>query len=174
MNMTRTEVIAKLQQAGATLAEKMGYTVMVTGENRFKGIWGEKFTEFLEKKSGECIEDIKWFREDKPEDLKYGDNICFDFRFSTPRLAIDHRNVDGSFASIDISDWNHKAYKKYQEELEALGENPSWIEKKELEKKHEPLYRDGNFKIKDIQIFNGDDDRGMEFLQLLQNAWENN
>ena len=174
MNMTRSEAIEKLQQAGSKLAEQMGYTVMVIGEDRSQGIWGEELTKFLEKKYGECTKDIKWFKEDKPEGLKYGNNIHFDFRFSSPRLAIDHRNVDGSFASIEISDWNHKAYKKYREELEALGEEVTREEKKALEKKHEPLYRDGNFKIKEIQVFNGDNERGMEFLQLLQDAWENN
>ena len=173
MSMTRKEAIAKLQQVGAKIAAQMGYTEMLIGEDRTKGIWGENFTAFLEEQYGECTAEIKWFKEDKPDNLTYGDNIEFRFRFSSPVLSIDHRKVDGSFASIELSDWNHKAYAEYEKEREALGENPSRTEKNSLREKHEPLFHCGNFKIKEIQVFEGEDNRGLEFLQVLMDTWNN-
>ena len=171
--MDRQTAIKKLQQIGAKIAEQMGYTEMVVGEDRCKGIWGETLTKHLEEKYGECTKEINWFKENKPEDLHYGDNISFDFRFANPRLSIDHRKVDGSFASIELSDFSSREYTKYEKAKAALGENPSREEKSALEKEWEARYRTGNFKVKEIQVFEGDDNRGMEFLQILLDAWNN-
>lgn len=169
--MNRNEAIAKLQKIGVEIAQEMGYTEMVIGEDRTQGIWGEKLTDSLEKKYGNCSQEIKWFKKDKPTDLIYGDNISFEFRFSSPKLCIDHRKVDGSFASIELSDWNHKAFVEYQEALAALGKEASQKDMEEVKKKHEPLYRNDDFKIHEIQVFEGDDRKGLVFLQLLCDKW---
>lgn len=169
--MRRNEAIARLQRIGSEIAQEMGYTQMVIKEDRSQGIWGERLTDYLEQKYGNCTQEIKWFKEDKPADLVYGDNISFEFRFSSPKLCIDRRKTDGSFASIALSDWNHKAFAEYQEALAALGKEASQKEMEDVDRKHEPLYRNNDFKISEIQVFEGDDRKGMVFLQLLCDKW---
>ena len=46
--MDRKETIKTLQNIGAKLAEEYGYYNVIIGEDRQKGFWGEKFTEYLE------------------------------------------------------------------------------------------------------------------------------
>ena len=90
--MNRQETIKTLQQIAADIAQEMGYTEMRVGEDRQKGIWGESFTRYLEETYGECTKEIKWFKPDAPEDLAFGDNIEFSFRFSDPQVCIDPEN----------------------------------------------------------------------------------
>ena len=168
--MNRDQAIKTLQLIGAEIAKEMGYTEMVIGEDRQKGIWGENFTRFLEEKYGDCTKVIKWFKENKPVDLNYGDNIEFSFRVSSPQLIIDHRNVDGSFASIELSDFCTKAYNAKVKELKSLGEEECDKEK-EIEDRYKSLVNTGEFRISNIQVFMGDDGKGLEYLDMLRNAW---
>lgn len=168
--MNRDQAIKTLQLIGAEIAKEMGYTEMVIGEDRQKGVWGENFTKFLETEYGECTKEIKWFKENKPNNLSYGDNIEFSFRFSSPQLIIDHRNVDGSLASIELSDFCHSAYIARENELKALSEEERG-KKKEIKERYNPLVHTGEFRISEIQVFMGDDGKGLEYLDMLRNAW---
>lgn len=82
--MNREDAIKALKVIASKMAKKYGYTEMNVGQDRQKGIWGEKFTEFLEKSiGGDCSTEIKW--------TKPGNNIGyveFRFRFDNPVIAI--------------------------------------------------------------------------------------
>lgn len=168
--MNRKETIARLLMMGAEIAEQMGYTQMEIGEDREKGIWGEGFTEFLEKKYGECTKIVRWVRKEK-QDFTYGDMVQFSFRFSNPQLMIDHRKVDGSMAKIELDDFNHEIYQQYEKELESLSREDSqyFTKKQELEEKY-PC-NTGNFNVKDIQVFMGDHGKGLCYLEKLMKMW---
>lgn len=168
---SREQAIKTLQLIGAEIAKEMGYTEMVIGENRQKGVWGEEFTRFLETEYGECTKEIKWFKENKPEELNYGDNIEFSFRFADPKLIIDRRKVDGSLASIELGDFSNRAYVAMNKELDALKENKTEKEK-EIRNRYKNLIHTGEFKINEIQVFTGDDGKGLEYLDMLRSAWE--
>lgn len=172
--MNRQETIKILQQIAAEIAQEMGYTEMRIGEDRQKGIWGEKFTRFLEEEYGECTQEIRWFRPDVPKELTYGDNIEFLFRFSSPKVCIDHRKTDGSLAEIEFSDWNSEIYNEYQKEKDAkkeqLGRELTKEEGASLEAKYP--YHTGNFQPKEYQVFENDKAQGMEFLNLILGKWQ--
>ena len=172
--MNRQDTIKTLQQIAAEIAQEMGYTEMRVGEDRQKGIWGEKFTKFLEEKYGECTKEIKWFKPNAPKELTYGDNISFSFRFSNPQVCIDHRKTDGSLAEIEFSDWNSEIYNEYQKEKDAkeeqLGRKLTKEEDNSLEAKYP--YRTGNFRPKEYQVFENSKAQGMKFLNLILEKWK--
>lgn len=100
--MERSTVIAELQKLGSELALEYGCDTVQIGEDGKKGIYGEKFTELLEKEYGECTKEIKWMND-------AGYMIEFRFRFKTPCLSIRYKNgVYGHvLAEIEIDqDWN--------------------------------------------------------------------
>ena len=172
--MNRQDTIKTLQQIAAEIAQEMGYTEMRVGEDRQKGIWGENFTRYLEETYGECTKEIKWFKPDAPEDLTYGDNIEFSFRFSSPQVCIDHRKTDGSLAEVEFSDWNPEIYNGYEKEKstmeEQLGRKLTKEEDDSLVAKYP--YRTGNFRPKEYQVFENDKTQGMEFLNLILEKWQ--
>lgn len=88
--MNREQAIKVLKTICSKMAEKYGYTEMVIGQDRRKGIWGEKFTEFLEESiGGDCSTEIRWT---KPGD-EYS-YVEFRFRFDNPVIAIKFRDED--------------------------------------------------------------------------------
>lgn len=171
--MNRQDTIKTLQQIAAEIAQEMGYTEMKIGEDRQKGIWGESFTRYLEETYGECTQEIRWFKPDAPKDLAFGDNIKFSFRFSNPKVCIDHRKTDGSLANVEFSDWNSEIYNEYEKEKsimeEQLGRKLTKEEDAPIEAKHP--YRTGNFRPKEYQVFENDRMQGMEFLNRILEKW---
>lgn len=104
---TRSQVIKDLQTYASQLAEHYGFTEMEIGEDRQKGVWGEGFTSFLEKKYGECTKEVRWMDKNDP-----GNYVEFRFRFQNPCVCISlngretlaecevgsgYRKVDGKF-----------------------------------------------------------------------------
>ena len=168
--MDREQAIKSLQIVGAEIAKDMGYTEMVIGEDRQKGVWREKFTRLLEAEYGECTSDIRWFKKNRPVNLNFGDNVEFKFRFENPKLLIDHRKVDGSLASIELSDFSDKAYAAMNKELDTL-KGDETDKKEEIRNKYKNLIHTGKFKISEIQVFMGDDGKGLEYLDMLRTAW---
>ena len=172
--MNRQETIKTLQQIAAEIAQEMGYTEMRVGEDRQKGIWAERFTRYLEETYGECTQEIKWFKPDAPEDMTYGDNIEFSFRFSSPQVCIDHRKTDGCLAEVEFSDWNSEIYNECQKEKDAkeeqLGRKLTKEENTSLEAKYP--YRTGSFRPKEYQVFENDKAQGMGFLNLILEKWQ--
>lgn len=172
-HMNRQDTIKTLQQIAAEIAQEMGYTEMKIGEDRQKGIWGESFTRYLEETYGECTQEIRWFKPDAPKDLAFGDYIKFSFRFSNPKVCIDHRKTDGSLANVEFSDWNSEIYNEYEKEKsimeEQLGRKLTKEEDASIEAKHP--YRTGNFRPKEYQVFENDKMQGMEFLNRILEKW---
>lgn len=102
--MDRNEVIKALQKIGANLAAEYGFDNVDATEDRQKGIWGEKFTEVLEKEYGPCSEEITWYGADRKEQ-----HVQFRFRFGNPCLGI---LLPGEvFAELEISDYNYEEKK---------------------------------------------------------------
>lgn len=107
--MNREETIKMLQVVGSRLAEKYGYSETIIGEDRQKGLWGEKLTKHLEEKFGSCTQEIKW------RDPENQDNyVEFRFRFADPVISIntfDRGDKKQNMASIEYSDhfadWSH-------------------------------------------------------------------
>lgn len=97
-HMTRDEIIKALIDYGAGLAQMFNLKEIQVGEDREKGIWGEKLTEHLEKKYGQCTQEIKWFNGDSPRSSDIV--VSFRFRFASPCLSISlaHRSI---FAEIE-------------------------------------------------------------------------
>jgi hypothetical protein len=128
--MDRNDTIARLQKIGAEIAQEMGYLEMVVGEDRSQGIWGERLTDYLEKKYGNCSLEIKWFKKDKPADLIYGDNIAS--RFSdllTSHLTIAAELVKAALAndSNAAARYEKQWYANADEIAAFLGQiNPYW------------------------------------------------
>jgi len=135
--MNRQESIKTLQTIVNRIAQKYGYTEMVAGQDKQKGIWDEAFTNFLEEKYGDCSTEIKWF---KPgDDYSY---VEFRFRFSNPVIAIkfrddqkretlaslefsDHRYIDKTEVSVpveltEVMMWNPGVAKTYLDEMESM------------------------------------------------------
>lgn len=82
--MNREEAIKTLKIIASQIARKYGYTEMHIGQDRQKGFWGEKFTEFLEKSTGgDCSTEIKWMKPGNDYD-----RVEFRFRFDNPVIAI--------------------------------------------------------------------------------------
>lgn len=78
--MNREDFIKRLITFGSQRAKEIGYTEVLRGEDRQKGVWGENFTKFLEKEAGgDCSSTIKWYNPDKEKDC-----IEFYFRFNSP------------------------------------------------------------------------------------------
>lgn len=100
--MKRGKAIKALQEIGSDLAMEYGYTEMVIGEDRQKGIWGESLTKALEKEYGECTKDITWIKESCEKSCE--EYIQYRFRFANPCLAIHKKG--GAFAEIELSDFN--------------------------------------------------------------------
>lgn len=104
--MTRDDVINELQQLCSELAKEFGFNEMVVGEDRQKGIWGEKLTEWLEAKYGSCTKEIRWFSNDQKSYVEFW------FRFASPVLSI--RLKDGAFGSIQIDQKYNPQTKQYE------------------------------------------------------------
>ena len=107
--MNREETILVLQKAAEHLARERGYADIEIGEDRQKGIWGEKLTKHLEEKFGSCTQEIKWL---DPENRN--NYVEFRFRFANPVISIntfDHGDKKQNMASIEYSDhfadWSH-------------------------------------------------------------------
>lgn len=99
--MNREQAIKTLKSICSKMAEKYGYTEMVIGEDRQKGIWGTEFTKFLEmSEGGDCSTEIKWM---KPGG-EYG-YVEFRFRFANPVIAIKFRDSDQkeTLASLEFT-----------------------------------------------------------------------
>ena len=98
--MERNEAVALLQKIGGDIAKELGFGKCDVGEDRQKGIWGEKMTAYLEGKYGECSAKIVWHG-GEPEKKK----VEFNFRFATPRLEIRNGNA---YASIEVSNYDYE------------------------------------------------------------------
>ena len=77
--MKRNEFIKEIYLFASKKAQELGFSNLKKGSDRQKGVWGEKLTEFLERKyKGDCSSEMFF----------YGDNertiIGTRFRFSNP------------------------------------------------------------------------------------------
>lgn len=113
--MNREDFIKRLISFGSQKAKENGYTEVLRGEDREKGIWGEEFTAFLEKEvGGDCSSTIKWYNPDNGEK----DCVEFYFRFNSP--CILHRwHCDGYECLVSFEFTNRKLVKTgetYQED----------------------------------------------------------
>ena len=89
-DMNREQAIKTLKTICSQVAEKYGFTEMEIGQDRQKGIWGEKFTEFLEKTTGgDCSTEIKWRKPGNDYD-----RVEFRFRFDNPVISIRFRDKE--------------------------------------------------------------------------------
>ena len=101
--MNRKELIKTCHLIIKDLCDKYGYSFLVTREDREKGLWGHKFTEFLEKEYGECTHEFCVF---KNKDDK-SSHFEFRFRFDSPCISFYfHEEKDGrsveSLAEIEF------------------------------------------------------------------------
>lgn len=105
---TRSQVIKDLQTYASQLAEHYGFTEMEIGEDRQKGVWGEGFTSFLEKKYGECTKEIHWRDKNEPDNY-----VEFRFRFENPCVCI---SLDGrkTLAECEVGCSYRKVDEKYE------------------------------------------------------------
>ena len=100
--MNRESAIKTLQKMGSELAKEYGYEVMLVGEDRQKGLWGESMTKYLEETYGECTKSIKW-KKDENDKEEY---VEFDFRFANPRLTV--KKPGEVLCSLELSDYNYE------------------------------------------------------------------
>ncbi len=156
--MTREETIKVLQEAGSRFAKENGFTDMQIGEDRQNGIWGEKFTEYLEKTYGECTKEIRWY---KPENEK--SYVEFRFRFANPVIAVrtfDRGDKRESLASLEFSDmkadWTH-----FDEERELS----KWAQTEDKKTGHFVDYiHDDDFELSEMQIWG---EKGLDYQKEL-------
>lgn len=81
--ISRDDFIKSLKSFMIKKAEELNLTVFEQGEDRQKGVWGEKFTEFLEKQvGGDCATTI--IIRDENDRRRY---LEFRFIFSNPCIA---------------------------------------------------------------------------------------
>lgn len=111
--MNRDETIKMLRDIGETIAKKYGYTDLLIGEDRQKGIWGERLTAHLEEKYGECTQEIKWVDPENNENY-----VQFRFRFANPVIShgrFDRGDDHSHYASQEFSDF-HADWSHYDED----------------------------------------------------------
>lgn len=174
----RENCIKKMQKIGAEVAKELGYTEMQVGEDRQKGLWGENLTAYLEKKYGECTENIRWYAPEKPEDY-----VEFDFRFSDPRITIRKDGTTGALATIEASDFNRENWKKKKAEMAKQGVKSEdcysvdpevrrryFTLSDEMDEKY-PTHSDV-YHLSESQIWWADGE-GFAYLQMLVQRWEN-
>lgn len=112
MNVKRNEFIAKVRSFAASLAEHYGCDVMVVGDDRQNGIWGESLTEYLEKKyDGDVSTEINWHGGEWDESREYEcdrpeNRVEFRFRFANPCVSV-HLDHNRLFAELEFSDWKN-------------------------------------------------------------------
>lgn len=97
--MNRESAIKTLQKMDSELAQEYGYEIMIVGEDRQKGLWGEAMTKHLEETYGECTESIKW-KKDENDKEEY---VEFRFRFADPVLTV--RRPGEVLCSLELSDY---------------------------------------------------------------------
>lgn len=161
--MNREETIQILQKAAEELARKHGYTNLQIGEDRQKGIWGERLTEYLEKTYGECTKEIKWCDPDNSNNY-----VEFRFRFSDPVISMgtfDRGDQRQNMASLEYSDhfadWTH-----YDEEREL----PSYRQTEDKKTGHFVDYvHTGEFICSERQIWG---DKGHDYEREIEGVIE--
>lgn len=114
----RNEAIRVIQTIASQMARKYGYTDMLKGKDRQKGIWGEEFTKFLEKEEkGDCSTVIRWLKPGNTEDY-----MEFRYRFSNPVIALRfHSNGAECLASLEFSGHRYVNNGKVYGEDDLLG-----------------------------------------------------
>lgn len=161
--MNRDETIKVLQKAGENLARSLGFTDIVIGEDRQKGIWGENLTKYLEEKYGSCTQEIKW--QDSENRNNY---VEFRFRFSDPVISIntfDRGDKKQNMASIEYSD--HYADWSHYDEERVL---PTWKGGDGKETGHFVDYvHTGDFEASERQIWG---DKGHDYERKIENEIE--
>lgn len=123
MMKDRKAVIKTLQSVANALAERYGFSTMEVGEDRDKGIWGEKFTEYLEERHGECTEKIHWY---KDEESKRDAYVEFRFRFASPLISVHikgEQNVE-IMGNVEFSNYNYET-KEYDTDFR-ISECMAW------------------------------------------------
>lgn len=161
--MNREETILLLQTVGGKIAKEFGFDNCIIGEDRQKGFWGERLTEYLEKENGECTKEIRWCSPDNPKNY-----VEFRFRFANPVLAIHtfERGDEGEhLASLEfsetIADWTH-----YDKEREL----PKWKQEEGKTTGHYVDYvKTGDFKNTETMLWGS---KGMQYLELIQDRIE--
>ena len=155
--MNRKETITMLQEVGSNLALKYGFTDMEIGEDRQKGIWGEKLTAYLEEQFGECTKEIKWRSPENPNNY-----VEFRFRFQDPVLALntfDRGEVKSNLASLEYSD--HDADWTHYDELR----RKSW-DKEDVEPYHFVDYvHTDKYRLSEMQVWG---DKGLNYVKEIQ------
>lgn len=108
--MNREETVKYIKEVADRISNKYGFCLVSMGEDRQKGIWGEKMTQFLEGKYGDCSTKIIWYKDD---DTRCNHHLEFRYRFSNPVLTLYNYNgnkeVMGNieFSSYDCETKQH-------------------------------------------------------------------
>lgn len=177
--MNREQSIKALKELGAEIAKELGYDTVIYEKRGAGPLWDSiNLMEKIEAQHGDCSSCVRFVRSDMPKNQEYGDEVTFEFRFSSPKLLIDKRKTpEGTLASIELSDWNSDNSAIIDKEMEKLGlkyGDDGYLKKRnELEEKY-PLYTN-NFSISESQVFfghHGDTSTALGYLNRLINGWE--
>ena len=149
--MNRETFIKKLILFVSQKAKEIGYTEMLRGEDRQKGIWGEELTAFLEKETGgDCSSTIKWYNPDIKGCIK------FYFRFNSPCIS-RWWYCDGYECLVDFEFTNKKLVET----------GSTYQEDGYLHKKGEPIkdFVEDKWRILQIMSWNFDKDEVVDTFE---------